>query len=65
MSKGNELVFPQDISSTGPFGGLTKRELFAAMAMQGIYFSEQYKNRADVAEKAVEQADALLEELEK
>jgi hypothetical protein len=42
-------------------GGLTKRELIAAMAMQGLLtcFADSYK----VAEMAVKQADALIERL--
>jgi hypothetical protein len=44
--------------------GLTKRELFAAMAMQGVppgYFESLERT----AEYAVERADALIAELEK
>lgn len=45
--------------------GLTKREYFAAMAMQGLLAQNGY-NRFDLlAIDAVRQADALLEELEK
>lgn len=40
MSKGNDGAFPsapqQNHEETLAVGGLTKRELFAAMAMQGI-----------------------------
>lgn len=54
----------------GPIGDavcLTKRELFAAMAMQGLSASDAYAERPveHVAEVAVEQADALLAELAK
>lgn len=41
--------------------GLTKREYFAAMAMQGILASN---NRMSVAENAIKFADALLKQLE-
>ena len=46
--------------------GLTKRELFAAMAMQGIQASctHEYPNAKSAAQKAVEAAEALLQELE-
>lgn len=46
--------------------GLTKREHFAAMAMQGI-ISHCYNAHPDVfiAERAVLMADALIEELNK
>ncbi|WP_414613950.1 hypothetical protein [Stenotrophomonas muris] len=48
-------------------GGLTKRELFAAMAMQGIRttMTSMHTRYADVADMAVCQADALLDALEK
>jgi len=46
--------------------GLTKREYFAAMAMQGIIAADINTDRypEDVARYAVQQADALLKELE-
>lgn len=44
----------------------TKRELFAAMAMQGLLAGEQKNNLSIlIAEKSVVCADALLAELEK
>lgn len=47
-------------------GGLTKREYFAALAMQGLLSSEtHYPDRQANAKRAVEFADALLTELEK
>ena len=48
--------------------GLTKRELFAAMAMQGLLsYGNELSNvsLAQIAPIAVEQADALLAQLEK
>lgn len=47
--------------------GLTKRELFAAMAMQGIRttMTHMHSHYADVADMSVNQADALLAALEK
>jgi hypothetical protein len=44
--------------------GLTKRELFAAMAMQG-YVASGNKNEEWTAIASVKQADALIAELEK
>jgi len=48
------------------YGGLTKREYFAAMAMQGILanhlFTNQFDNYNEIAEKCYVQADAMLEE---
>lgn len=52
----------------GAFPGLTKRELFAAMAMQGI-LSRSNTNWAmmelQLAEQSVRHADALIAELAK
>lgn len=54
--------FPQE-----PNPGLTKRELFAAMAMQGLCQSPHAWNvpTREIAQYATEQADALLAELAK
>ena len=51
----------------GDFPGLTKRELFAAMAMQGILATETAEDdfsAKDVSRRAVAFADALLTALE-
>ncbi len=45
------------------FVGLTKREYFAGLAMQGINASGNY--RPEISALAVKQADALLLELSK
>lgn len=52
--------------------GLTKREYFAGLAMQGLLASNLYDTydgagewKKDTIESAVEYADALLAELEK
>lgn len=77
MKIGEERAMP--VCSGGDFreGGLSKRELFAAMAMQGNgswippsdYGPFNWDSREDVcalkARWAVAQADALLAELEK
>ena len=47
-------------------GGLTKREYFAAKALQGILAAQTetvYLSPFSVAEKAIIQADALIEQL--
>lgn len=45
--------------------GLTKRELFAAMAMQGLMANPQHNHSAgEIASIAIVVADALLTELE-
>lgn len=46
--------------------GLTKREMFAMAAMQGLASeSGRYESPSDMAHDAVKLADALLEELER
>lgn len=59
----NTLAFASDYST-----GLTKRELFAAMAMQGLLSNPEVHKaggytRADLAAESVMQADALIEAL--
>lgn len=54
-----------DVTNGGVSGGLTKREIFAMAAMQGI-FAHGYtmpNESAEAAEYAVRAADCLLKEL--
>ena len=59
--------------STNEFQGLTKREMFAMHAMQGLLSDGSYADlyntadewRKNITEASVEFADVLLEELEK
>lgn len=60
---GKSNAYPNPLR--GGTGGLTKRELFAAMAMQGLLASEVTATHEEFAASAVEQADALLAALEK
>lgn len=75
---GEELAYPClppiDANGGGSAGGypypemgMRKRELFAAMAMQGIFSSEVYLGMSPTkhAQEAVLIADALLKELAK
>lgn len=70
MTNGNDLAYPtfddKGICPDSYSGGLTKREYFAGMAMQGIV-SHCYKDHPDqrIAESAVMMADALIEVLNK
>jgi hypothetical protein len=66
MKNGERRAFPAD-EHTHTDGGLTKREYFAAMAMQVTMISSYSVNTiAEIAVKiAVKMADALLAELEK
>ncbi len=76
MSKlGDEPAYPRwDLKQEEQCPGLTKRELFAAMAMQGMYAATQrnnndgsmnWPNEAACAKWSRQQADALLAELAK
>lgn len=74
MSNQNDMVFPVVLAHTRTPNdtaqlGLTKRELFAALAMQGMLASESeasnYGHIGFLAESAVKRADALLAELAK
>lgn len=50
-----------------PDGGLTKREFFAGLAMQGLLANQYNANLtfSECVEEAVSHADALLKELDK
>ena len=61
MTDGNDPVYP---STAAWSSALTKRELFAAMAMQGLSTVVRLKT-TDIARYAVETADALIAELNK
>ena len=72
IEEGKELAFPHvelDTYSGKPCNqhfGLTKRELFAAMAMQGMLANGVDRHAAHVnAIYAVQHADALINELNK
>jgi hypothetical protein len=66
MENGENLIhsFNNTDYSEGNFKGLTKREYFAGLAMQGL-LSNRRANPAVMAEAAVAYADALLKELDK
>jgi hypothetical protein len=60
----NSFAFPSSPEKYNPEFGLTKRELIAAMAMQGMLASVGIsEDRKSIAEWAVSQADALIERL--
>jgi hypothetical protein len=60
----NSFAFPSSPDKYNPEFGLTKRELIAAMAMQGLLAnSNQEGYWGDFAERAVKAADALIERL--
>lgn len=55
------------VSSVSSAGGLTKRELFAAMAMQGLASRESYRlvSLPEAGGLAAQLADALIAALER
>ena len=59
---GHAMILPDDVSVSVI---LTKRELFAAMAMQGLCAGKmgEVANEKIIAEIAVKQADVLLKKL--
>jgi hypothetical protein len=65
MTKANEPAFPHYHSIGNCGTGLSKREYFSALAMQGIMADGQTKDIPSIATAAVMVADALLAELEK
>jgi len=73
MKNGEHPAFPFEVECEQAntvidlkFQGLTKREYFAAIAMQGFLSQGGYHGQGDdvTAKAAVRQADALLKELE-
>ena len=59
-------VYPLELeyeNSKAHFHGLTKREYFAAIAMQGMAMSDL--KFEDIAHDSVKMADALIKELDK
>lgn len=72
MSNGNDMAFPVLDRTQTPNDtyqlGLTKREYFAAMAMQAVVANPRFAesvSEQQVAAWATHQADALLAELSK
>jgi hypothetical protein len=63
---GNDSAYPLEIATGQYNSGLTKRELFAAMALQGL-LADPYSTQefADMASMSVQVADALIAELSK
>ena len=61
---GNDAAYPSDPDQFSPEFGLTKRELFAAMALQGMLADSNATGELkQVARLAVLHADALIDEL--
>ena len=71
IKNGDKLAFPVEFSGFNQFPpeihcGLSKREMFAMAAMQGLCsHSGDYHEFSHLASDAVNYADALLAELER
>jgi hypothetical protein len=65
MTKQDEPAYPPFHDPNTHCFGLTKRELFAAMAMQGLMCYLQEIEVKALAHNAVMSADALISELNK
>ena len=64
-TKKNESAFPIIAEDYIIDGGLTKREYFAAMALQGLLADYESESIEDYSKYAVKLADSLIEELSK
>ena len=65
ITRANDLVYPVRKMDTINFTSLTKREYFAAMALQGLLAGNASDSIEDASKYAVKAADALIEELNK
>ena len=64
-TKPNEPIHTIEYNNNYISNGLTKREYFAAMALQGLLADRKLGSIQEHAEYAVKLADALIEELSK
>jgi hypothetical protein len=64
MINPNDQAFPAIAPNDEGWNGMTKREYFAALAMQSLLTST-FANPEEAAKQAVEAADALIEQLNK
>jgi len=55
--------YPHGIQKTEYLLGITKRDYFAGIALQGVITSSPFLNSEDAAKKAVEHADAIIKAL--
>lgn len=70
MENGKEPINPVDFNKNYSYNGLTKREYFAGLAMQGLISSNQHLSLSKeeaivVASQSIQFADELLKQLEK
>ena len=61
---GNDAIYPMATEGDGFNDGLTKRELIAAMAMQGLLSDSRFIHTVEaIASTSIRAADALIERL--
>ena len=65
MNNSDKPAMPNTMLMGREMQGLTKREHFAGLALQGLLNEGVYAKYSDGAEDAIKYADALLKELEK
>lgn len=63
MKNSDMPAMPTQCNGGDLYGGLTKREYFAGLAMQGLLANTSC--HAHIVRDAIDCADALLEEIEK
>jgi hypothetical protein len=63
--KTNELVFPVKQIGNDLSTGMTLRDYFAGLAMQGMITRTNQSTKEEISEYAYEVADAMLEERSK
>ena len=65
MTNSDSPAFPRRLPDFPDFPGVTKRELAAMFAMQGLCFKGGWSmDSKEIATRAIHHADALLKELE-
>jgi len=65
MNIADEPAFPCDHDDFGPEYGLSKRDYFAAVVLQGLASRTDICSHAHLAKEAVSIANCLIKELEK
>jgi hypothetical protein len=67
MTNKDDLAYPGNNYNQGNEAGLTKRELFSAMAMQGFNSNPDYSgyDMFEISRFSVKAANLLIEELNK
>ena len=65
ITRANDLSYPVRKMDTINYTGLTKREYFASMALQGLLTKYGSDYQVQIAKDAIYWADSLIDELNK